>query len=75
MIIFFSKPCSSRRPLRRFQKQYQRLLPLLFDLVNTHRMEVVWKIHEPVTDELIPESSMVRNDLLQEYNALIMELT
>lgn len=61
--------------VRKFQRQYERLLPMLIDLVKNHRLEVVWKIHEPVTDELIPENSMVRNDLLQEYNALIMEQT
>ena len=60
---------------RRFQRHFKRLLPVLFDLVTTHRLQVVWKVHEPVTDELIADSSMVRNDLLQEYNALIMEQT
>ncbi|KAF0310680.1 hypothetical protein FJT64_001878 [Amphibalanus amphitrite] len=61
--------------VRKFQRGYERLLPMLIGLVQNYRMEVVWKIHEPVTDELIPENSMVRNDLLQEYNALIMEQT
>ncbi|XP_037070631.1 uncharacterized protein LOC119091840 [Pollicipes pollicipes] len=61
--------------VRRFQRQYKRLLPMFIDLVSIHKMEVVVKIHEPVTDELIPDNSMVRNDLLQEYNALIMEQT
>lgn len=61
--------------VRRFQKQFKHVLPQLIDLVNQHHLEVVWKIHEPVTDELIPEGSMVRNDLLQEYNALVMEQT
>jgi len=61
--------------LRRFQNHYKRLLPLLKDLATKHKLEVVWKIHEPVTDELIADKSMVRNDLLQEYNALIMEQT
>lgn len=58
---------------RRFQRQFEKLLPLLIQLKTSHRMEVVWKIHEPVTDELIPDESVVRNDLFQEYNALIME--
>jgi len=61
--------------VRRFQRHYRRLLPMLIHLVTEHNMQVVWKIHEPVTDEFIPEYSMVRNDLLQEYNALIMEQT
>ncbi|XP_043247307.1 uncharacterized protein LOC122394482 [Amphibalanus amphitrite] len=61
--------------VRRFQRHFKRLLPLLFELVTSHRLQVVWKVHEPVTDELIADTSMVRNDLLQEYNALIMEQT
>ncbi|KAF0288311.1 hypothetical protein FJT64_013298 [Amphibalanus amphitrite] len=61
--------------VRRFQRHFKRLLPLLFELVTGHGMQVVWKVHEPVTDELIADTSMVRNDLLQEYNALIMEQT
>ncbi|XP_037087248.1 uncharacterized protein LOC119107803 [Pollicipes pollicipes] len=61
--------------VRRFQSHFKRLLPLLNELVTLHHLKVVWKIHEPVTDELIAEDSMVRNDLLQEYNALIMEQT